>query len=117
MKTDYQIVDRNDNTRQLAAFLAENGQVLMPMVELIESARMSVDQLMTHLGRATLEAVLQISAAGVAERAIRGRQAGMSCATDGNRASSPSKTARCTSSAPGYANAREAQARRSEFRP
>ena len=76
MKTDYQIVDRNDNTRQLAAFLAENGQVLMPMVELIESARMSVDQLMTHLGRATLEAVLQISAAGVAGESHQGKAGG-----------------------------------------
>ena len=76
MKTDYQIVDRKDSSRQLAKFLAENGQVLMPMVELIESAQMSVHQLMATLGRATLEAVLQISAAGVAGENHQGKAGG-----------------------------------------
>jgi transposase-like protein len=76
MKRDYQIVDRNDNTRQLAKFLAENGQVLMPMVELIETAQLSVHQLMTRLGRATLEAVLEISAAGVAGENHQGKAGG-----------------------------------------
>src|SRR5438552_3915043 len=76
MKKDYQIVDRNDNTRQLAMYLAENGQILMPMVELIESAQLSVHQLMTTLGRATLEAVLDISAAGVAGENHQGKAGG-----------------------------------------
>jgi len=76
MKRDYQIVDRNADTRQLTRFLAANGQVLMPMVELIETAQMSVHQLMTTLGRATLEAVLQISAAGVAGESHQGRVGG-----------------------------------------
>ncbi len=76
MKSDYQITDRNDNTRQLAKFFAENGQVLMPMVELIESAQLSVHQLMTKLGRATLEAVLEISAAGVAGENHQGKAGG-----------------------------------------
>lgn len=76
MKRDYQIVDRNDHTRQLTKFLAENGQVLMPMVELIETAQISVHELMTSLGRATLEAVLNISAAGVAGENHQGRVGG-----------------------------------------
>jgi hypothetical protein len=76
MKTDYQIVDRKDNVRELAKFLAENGQVLMPMVELIESAQMSVHQFVANLGRATLEAVLQISAAGVAGENHQGTPGG-----------------------------------------
>jgi putative transposase len=76
MKRDYQIVDRNDNTRQLAKFLAENGQVLIPMVELIETAQISVHQLMNQLGRATLEAVLQISAANVAGENHQGKAGG-----------------------------------------
>jgi len=76
MKKDYQIVDQKDDTRQLAKFLAENGQVLMPMVELIESAQLSVHQLMTRLGRATLEAVLEISAAGVAGENHQGKAGG-----------------------------------------
>jgi transposase-like protein len=76
MKRDYQIVDRNADTRQLTKFLAANGQVLMPMVELIESAQLSVHQLMTTLGRATLEAVLDISAAGVAGESHQGKAGG-----------------------------------------
>ena len=76
MKTDYQIVDRKDNTRQLAKFLAENGQVLLPMVELIETAQLSVHQLMTTLGRATLEAVLEISAGNVAGENHQGKAGG-----------------------------------------
>jgi len=76
MKTDYQIVDRQDNTHQLAQFLAENGQVLMPMVELIESAQLSVYQMIATLGRATLEAVLEISAANVAGESHQGKAGG-----------------------------------------
>jgi putative transposase len=76
MKSDYQIVSRNDNTRELVKFLTENGQVLMPMVELIETAQLSVHQLMTKLGRATLEAVLEISAAGVAGESHQGKAGG-----------------------------------------
>src|SRR5260370_10098650 len=76
MKRDYQIVDRKDDTRQLAKFIAANGQVLMPMVELIENAQISVHQLMTKLGRATLEAVLEISAAGLAGENHQGKAVG-----------------------------------------
>ena len=76
MKKDYQIVDRNADTRPLTKFLAENGQILMPMVELIESAQISVHQLMSKLGRATLEAVLEISAAGVAGENHQGKAGG-----------------------------------------
>jgi transposase-like protein len=76
MKKDYQIVDRNGDTRQLAKFLAENGQVLMPMIELIESSQLSVHQLMADLGRATLEAVLKISAANIAGENHQGQAGG-----------------------------------------
>ena len=61
----YQIVDRGD-TRELASFLAKQGQLLLPMVELITSARMAVDELIDVVGRATVEAVLQLSAQQVA---------------------------------------------------
>ena len=41
----------------------------MPMVDLIEQSRMAVDELIDVAGRATIEAVLQLSAAQVAGRA------------------------------------------------
>lgn len=75
MKKEYQISGKNDS-RQLTQFLAANGQVILPMVELIEECQIAVDDLLEVLGRSTLEAVLQISAAGVAGEAHRGKRGG-----------------------------------------
>ena len=72
---DYQILDKSQ-TGELAKFLAESGQLLFPMVELIETAQIAVDDLMEHLGRATLEAVLAISARNVAGEAHQGKRGG-----------------------------------------
>jgi hypothetical protein len=57
----YQIADRNDS-RSLANFLQKEGQFLLPMVELIEQAQLAIDEVITVTGRATIEAVLQLSA-------------------------------------------------------
>jgi len=54
------------NTRRLAEFFSRNGQGLLPMVELIEQSRLAVDELIDVAGRATIEAVLQLSAEQVA---------------------------------------------------
>lgn len=61
MKEDYQITDREDS-RALARFLSGEGQALLPMLELIEQAEMAVDELIDVAGRATIEAVLTLSA-------------------------------------------------------
>jgi transposase-like protein len=71
----YQICARRD-TRQLAEFLTVNGQMLIPMVELVETAQLAVDDLLEHLGRATLEAVLSISAAQLAGASHQGKPGG-----------------------------------------
>ena len=81
----YRIVNRDDS-QSLAEYLTENGQILLPTVELIEGSRMAIDELIDVLGRASIEAVLQLSAQGVAgekqrvraKESIRwhGRQAG-----------------------------------------
>jgi len=75
MRKDYQISGKN-GSRELAKFLAANGQVILPMVELIEQSRMAVDELLEVLGRSTLEAVLRISAAGVAGEFHQGKRGG-----------------------------------------
>ena len=75
MGKDYQITGKN-GSRELAKFLAANGQVMLPMVELIEECRIAVDDLVEVLGRSTLEAVLAISASGVAGEAHRGKRGG-----------------------------------------
>jgi len=75
MKKEYQIVDKNQ-TRQFAQILADNSQLLLPMVELIESAQLGIHNLIETLGRATIEAVLQISASGVAGESHQGKAGG-----------------------------------------
>ncbi len=75
MKKDYQITGQKDS-RDLAKFLSANGEVILPMVELIEQSQMAVDELLELLGRSTLEAVLRISAAGVAGEYHQGKLGG-----------------------------------------
>ena len=77
------------NSRRLAEFFSRHGQGLLPMVDLIEQSRMAVDELIDVAGRATIEAVLQLSAEQVAgprtpgQRRTgllwHGRQAGRVC--------------------------------------
>ncbi len=62
------------STRKLAEFLSRNGQVLLPMVDLIEQSRLAVDELIDVAGRATIETVLELSAAQVAGRRTPGKQ-------------------------------------------
>src|SRR5579871_1784088 len=75
MNKEYQIVDKNQ-TRDFTRLLADNAQLLLPMVELIETAQMGIHHLIETLGRATIEAVLQISAAGVAGESHQGKAGG-----------------------------------------
>ena len=71
--TEYQIASPKDS-RQLADFLAKEGQFLLPMLELITQAEMAVDEVIDVAGRATIEAILTLSAQEVAGPRHRGRQ-------------------------------------------
>ncbi len=64
MSEAYQIIDKKE-TQRLAAFLAEEGQALLPLVSLVEQAQLAVEDLMDVIGRAGVEAVLSLSAKGV----------------------------------------------------
>jgi transposase-like protein len=75
MSKDYQI-SSTKNSRELAEFLAANGQVILPMVDLIEQSVLAVDELIETLGKATLEAVLRMSVANVAGEEHRGKAGG-----------------------------------------
>jgi transposase-like protein len=71
MDQRYQIVSDDSNqplpdAKQLAAFLAKDGQLLLPMLDLVEQAQLAIDDLVDVMGRATIEAVLQMSAAQLA---------------------------------------------------
>jgi transposase-like protein len=61
------------NEQGLAEFLSQNGQQLLPMVELIAQSRVAIDDLVDVVGRATIEAVLRLSAEQVAGPPQQGR--------------------------------------------
>jgi transposase-like protein len=65
MKSAYRICTRKES-RELAGFLAKEGQRLLPMLDLIVESRVAVDELVDVMGRATLEAILLMSAQEVA---------------------------------------------------
>jgi putative transposase len=71
----YHIVGK-ESREELGRYLAKNGQVLLPMVELIEQSKMAVDELIDVLGRAQIEAVLRLSAEGVAGAPHSGKKGG-----------------------------------------
>lgn len=50
------------NSKELATFLARDGQLLLPLVGLVEEAQCAIDDLIDVMGRATIEAVLRMSA-------------------------------------------------------
>jgi transposase-like protein len=76
MTRSYQISSKKSkaSSRELAQFLAKEGQLLLPMVDLIEQAECAVDELVDVMGRATIEAVLRMSAEGVAGPRQQGRK-------------------------------------------
>jgi transposase-like protein len=73
MRQSYQVVSPKDS-RQLSEFLAKEGQFLLPMLDLITQAEMAVDELIDVTGRATIEAVLTLSAQEVAGERHPGRK-------------------------------------------
>lgn len=75
MEKTYHIAEKSDS-RSLAEFLVKNGQSLLPMVELIEQSQKAVDELIDGVGRATIEAVLKLSAQGIAGPPHPGRKGG-----------------------------------------
>lgn len=76
MKRSYHTLDNHGkgNQRRLAEFLVKNGQQLLPMVDLIAQSRLAIDDLVEAVGRATIETVLEMSAAQVAGPPQQGRK-------------------------------------------
>jgi hypothetical protein len=56
--------------------MAKKGQLLLPLVELLETSLMAVNALIDVLGRASIEAVLQMPAAQLAGEKHQGRKGG-----------------------------------------
>jgi len=75
MNRDYQIISKK-NSRELAKFLSKEGQLLLPMLELIEQAEAAVDKVIDVVGRASIEAILLLSARQVAGPQHKGKNTG-----------------------------------------
>lgn len=75
MEKDYQIISKKDS-KELANFLAKEGQLLLPMLDLIETAQTAIDDVIDVVGRSTIEAILQLSARQVAGNQHKGKALG-----------------------------------------
>ena len=72
----YRIAPRasTPSPQELADWLAKDGQLLMPLVELLEKGERAIDEVIDVMGRATVEAVLRMSAEQVAGPKEQGRR-------------------------------------------
>ena len=78
MKADtaYRIVDRKEalSSRELADALTKEGQMLLPILELIQNGRRVVDEVIDVMGRGTIEALLNLSAKNAVGEKHQGKQ-------------------------------------------
>jgi putative transposase len=74
----YHIVSREAATASAALeeFAKANGQILLPLVELITQARIAVDEVIDNVGRQTIETILNLSAEQVAGARAPGKSGG-----------------------------------------
>ena len=78
MKKPYHIVSREAEAASAALeeFAKANGQILLPLVELITQARIAVDEVIDNIGRQTIEIILNLSAEQVAGARTPGKNSG-----------------------------------------
>ena len=75
-KSRLAIVGQEDIAGAVRAVFAEQGQVLLPLLDLIENARASSDELMNGAARGFVEQLLVLSAQEVAPAKHPGRRVG-----------------------------------------
>jgi putative transposase len=78
VKKTYHIISREEKTAAAAIeeFAKANGQLLLPLVELITRARIAVDEVIGAVGRQTIETILTLSATEVAGPRTPGKPSG-----------------------------------------
>lgn len=78
MKKPYHIVNREEKSAAAAIeqFAKSNGQLLLPLIELITQARIAVDEVIGSIGRKTIETILALSAEEVAGARTPGKASG-----------------------------------------
>src|SRR5271155_5061251 len=75
VKKNYQVISRPDR-RALAQWLTKNGQGLWPLVELVESAQIALEELIEGPGRVPTGAVVDLAALRGGGEPQRGRRDG-----------------------------------------
>lgn len=73
--SSYQTLTRAD-TQPLSDFLSRNGQLLLPMVQLIEQSQAALDEVIDVTGRAIIELILRVSADTLAGERTPGKRTG-----------------------------------------
>lgn len=78
MKGNYHVIEGKGKSaeRALAAFYKANGQQLLPLVELIEQARLTVSSVLDEVSQQTIEMILQLSAEQIAGPRTPGKASG-----------------------------------------
>ena len=78
MKKPYHIVNREEKIAAAAIeqFAKSNGQLLLPLIELMTQARVAVDEVIGSIGRKTIETILVLSAEEVAGPRTPGKASG-----------------------------------------
>ncbi len=60
--------------KRIADLLAKDGQLILPLLDLLENAQCALDDLIDVMGRATIEAVLRMSAEAIAGPKAAGQE-------------------------------------------
>jgi len=78
VKGSYHVIEGKGKSaeRALAAFCQANGQALLPLVELIEQARLTVSSVLDQVSQQTIEMILQLSAEQIAGPRTPGKARG-----------------------------------------
>jgi hypothetical protein len=78
VKKPYHIVSREAEEAAVSVeeFAKANGQILLPLVELITQARLAVDEVIDSIGRQTIETILNLSAEQIAGPRTPGKSSG-----------------------------------------
>jgi len=79
MNEAYHVASPDDTNRvpdsqEIAGLLAKDGQLILPLWDLVEQAQCAIDDLVDVMGRATIEAVLSMSAQQLAGPKQQGRK-------------------------------------------
>jgi len=78
MKRKYHVVELGSKgiEKMVASFCQANGQMLLPLVDLITQARLAVDEVIERAGRGLIETILTLSAEQVAGPKTPGKSSG-----------------------------------------